>query len=724
VTVLPPQNLLNSLRVPAWAVLTLSLPVGVTAMQCIDYGKFIQGIGSLDLYGENNTLAVSGDYAYVGQEYSPDRLIVVDISEPKKPRQIATLNLPQAPRGMAISGHYAYLAAGTAGLQVIDISDPAAPVLVGDLLLESQALDVAVSGNRAYVANNLVGLTFVDITDPASPVFIETTSMPSTTDEVAIDATYAYLSCRSTGLHIVDLSTGKEVGAVDTPGNDAWAVAISGHHAFVGDDDGLQVIDVSNPMAPQIVAALETDWPVRGVMASGTTAFLVGGNLGLLAVDISIPEEPRGIGRAFAASSRDVVVQGALAFVAGYNLDVIDVENPASPPIIGHLDTPLNGYLAVAGQYAFLTVRELGLQVIDVADPEAPLVVHAVDTPGYASGVTTAGPWVYVADGESGLQVLDASDPTNAVIVGNADTPGFANQLAFSGNLICVADREAGLQLIDVSDPSNPFLIGGVAVPGNVGDDVAVQGNVAYVVGSTYGIEGGMHVIDITHPNSPALIASFDIPGYSKRVQVVGDHAFVATHFSGLWIIDVSDPTNPQFASNVPYPGFQTSAPDIFVSGSFAYTASFCVINISNRLLPQKIWDGWLFFARSIVVQDGLVYTADGNEFAILPAQCELATSADESHVFAPRLSVFPNPGSRDFMIRFSNSAAGPLTVRIYDVAGRLVRTLHDGVRESGPLDVHWYGEDDHGRRLAAGAYLIRATTKSGISSGRVTLIR
>ena len=70
---------------------------------------------------------------------------------------------------VAVSGNYAYVADGTAGLQVIDVSNPANPKRTGAYDTGGYALGVAVSGNFAYVADGDAGLQVIDISNPANP---------------------------------------------------------------------------------------------------------------------------------------------------------------------------------------------------------------------------------------------------------------------------------------------------------------------------------------------------------------------------------------------------------------------------------------------------------------------------------------------------------------------------------------------------------------------------
>jgi len=72
--------------------------------------------------------------------------------------------------------------------------------------------------------------------------------------------------------------------------------------------------------------------------------------------------------------------------------------------------------------------------------------------------------------------------------------------------------------------------------------------------------------------------------------------------------------------------------------------------------------------------------------------------------IFAPR----PNPFSGTTEIPFAMPAAGHVSVRVYDVSGRLVRTLVDGERPAGVGRASWNGRDTAGRSSATGIYFVK----------------
>ena len=53
----------------------------------------------------------------------------------------------------------------------------------------------------------------------------------------------------------------------------------------------------------------------------------------------------------------------------------------------------------------------------------------------------------------------------------------------------------------------------------------------------------------------------------------------------------------------------------------------------------------------------------------------------------------------------FSLESPGEVDLRVYDVQGRLIKTVASGPFASGAHEVPWDGTSDNGQRLAAGTY-------------------
>jgi len=77
-----------------------------------------------------------------------------------------------------------------------------------------------------------------------------------------------------------------------------------------------------------------------------------------------------------------------------------------------------------------------------------------------------------------------------------------------------------------------------------------------------------------------------------------------------------------------------------------------------------------------------------------------------ETKLYTPQ----PNPFRAHLAIHYSLAAEGPVTLRVHDLAGHVVRTLAGGVGRSGRYAVSWNGTDDRGRELARGVYSVKLT--------------
>ncbi|MFQ5599621.1 MAG: FlgD immunoglobulin-like domain containing protein, partial [Candidatus Krumholzibacteriia bacterium] len=91
-----------------------------------------------------------------------------------------------------------------------------------------------------------------------------------------------------------------------------------------------------------------------------------------------------------------------------------------------------------------------------------------------------------------------------------------------------------------------------------------------------------------------------------------------------------------------------------------------------------------------------------------------------EPPVYSTRLDQNrPNPFNPRTSLRFALESPDHVTLAIYDVLGRRVRTLIDDVLGAGPHVDFWDGLDERGVQVASGVYLYKLTTGSGFGQSR-----
>jgi len=98
------------------------------------------------------------------------------------------------------------------------------------------------------------------------------------------------------------------------------------------------------------------------------------------------------------------------------------------------------------------------------------------------------------------------------------------------------------------------------------------------------------------------------------------------------------------------------------------------------------------------------------------------ASGAARRQGAARLLSENPSRGSASISLRLSRP--GTVLVRLYDVSGRLVRTLDQGQVPAGERVVRWDGKDDRGERVGSGVYFFHAETPDGVENRRVAVLR
>ncbi|MFQ5512367.1 MAG: M1 family aminopeptidase [Candidatus Krumholzibacteriia bacterium] len=84
----------------------------------------------------------------------------------------------------------------------------------------------------------------------------------------------------------------------------------------------------------------------------------------------------------------------------------------------------------------------------------------------------------------------------------------------------------------------------------------------------------------------------------------------------------------------------------------------------------------------------------------------------------------FPNPFNPVTTIRFSVPAKSRVTLRVYDVAGRLVETLLSGEVTAGAHTVTWDGSNRNGQAVASGVYFYRLSAPGRKLTRKMVLLQ
>ncbi len=274
-----------------------------------------------------NAYAVQVQNAFVYlADYNARQFRIINIGDPTLPH-IAGADEEETSSGpiqdVVISGHIACVAAGPA-LEIYDVSgSDGAAVFLSRLDGFDFIQDLVVTDEIVYVADRYAGLKIVDVTDPIRPVLLGTCGTPGSANGIAISGSTAYVADGASGLRIIDISSPNdpcEVGFFDTPGS-ACAVVFRDNKAYIADGtqaSGLVVVDVSHVRSPRLVVSVETPGNPQDVVVDGDIVWVADYDKGVLAIDLSLPDDPVFAGgSSIAHQARGLLLSDGVLHVAG-----------------------------------------------------------------------------------------------------------------------------------------------------------------------------------------------------------------------------------------------------------------------------------------------------------------------------------------------------------------------------------------------------------------------
>ncbi|MBN2171216.1 MAG: T9SS type A sorting domain-containing protein [Candidatus Krumholzibacteriota bacterium] len=735
------------LALSALAVLALAPAPGL-AQGCVDYENYIHYLGWGDMEG-----AVAMDVAvaeYDGGNWGALAsgeawLDFLGLSDSVDFGDDWFVELPGEAMDLFFHERALFVACGSGGLRIVKVINPYQgnpSIAVHGLSLPGVALGVWVDDGVAYVACGFGGVCVVDVDDIAHPVLLDQVNVYGYAEEVCFHDGLVCAAIGMDGLALFAPADPDDVMVIDTPGY-AREVHAQGSRAFVADGaNGMQIVDLTSlslANAITLVSDDASDIPVLGLNVRDDRAYLACEEAGLVVVDIATPGgeaisgwiDTPGIAQGVAPWHSYVLVADG-----SRGIFVADVLNTASVPVTGNVVLPDPGVdVAAADGYVYVVGGFNGLRIFD-ADDLSP--VASAPIPEESGSVLVAGDLALVG-GDLMLRLFDVANPTAPQPLDSLALSCRPDGMAVDGGFAYLACDYAGLMVVDISDPENIFLDDSVW-PNHFwsnAKDVVVDGGFIYLAQDA----GPLMILSASTLNEVGL--HWDTAG-AVALAKVDDILYLAGTEEGLELVDVSNPVLPEHMWSHGMPGEEVgaSAADVAAQASgttrFAYLAyewdgygDLIVMNASEGQwdpLPYGSADAWDTVKAIALYGESVYMVASYNDGAggllqRAPAQC-MPTAAPETPVPVLRLGGYPNPFNPATTLRFEQPALGRAALRVYDVSGRLVRTLIDGPLGAGGHTVVWDGRDDAGRPLATGVYLARLESAGRVETRKLTLLK
>lgn len=240
----------------------------------------------VDIPGFGNGLSFYRGYAFIAA--GSGGLQVVDPGQDRTtPTIVGALSLPGNANDIAIENDVAFVAAGASGLHAIDISNPRAPRLIRSLALEGNALSLKVRDNSVFIGSN-ANLHIIDVTNPSALILTSSLSLGSGSIwDIELDTQRALLAVAlgGDGVSFVDIgNVAAPAVRVSYVEEEVRSVSLRGNYAIIGGQDGTRSIDISTLSNPQLASQVSlelggilNDIALSGNFAIGADIYFVNG---------------------------------------------------------------------------------------------------------------------------------------------------------------------------------------------------------------------------------------------------------------------------------------------------------------------------------------------------------------------------------------------------------------------------------------------------------------
>jgi choice-of-anchor B domain-containing protein len=591
---------------------------------------------------------------------------------------------------------------------------------------------------------------------------------------------YALIACYS-GTSIIDLDANPIAEVAYVPGsNSEWhELKTWGHYAYCVSENpaqGLQIIDLSQ--LPNSATVENTLFNVGGHNIANTHTITVadgflylngGSSNGTVILDLADPENPAYVGQFQPSYLHDTYVKRDTLYGAaiyGEGVFIADVSNKAAPQQIGRITYSGSGthntWRSDFGNYLF-TTDEIGttqknMKVFDISN----LPSFTQENPFTANpssiihNVHGRGNYVYIAHYNAGVYVADVHDPLNITNAGGYDTytGGGSGYIGcwgvypyFPSGRWIASDTQTGLYVFSF-DGLAARIRSPLLAPAD--GSLFPEGSTATFVWRSAALQSeDPHRYEL-HISGGSLDTLIETQDTTVSVDLVTPFVSGVTYSWHVLIRDefttVSSQDTFQFsvgASGIPceeITQFRTRCRTggtiqarIITSTSYAgEPIGFAIdgdlyettVGPNGRALLSVSGFGIGSHEVELTEPSGCYDPVTVNCAAGVGKGTDELWDDDEVSTATVLLGNHPNPFNPSTTIRYVLSKETHVSLSIYDMLGRLVRTIVNRVQSEGFHEAVWDGRNASGAPVGSGIYLYKLEAGGFSQVHRMILMR
>ncbi|MCL4872226.1 MAG: hypothetical protein KJ063_24975 [Anaerolineae bacterium] len=518
-------------------------------------------------------LAYAVNKRYIGELPQRDgqSLAIVDFTDTAQPIEISSLALPSQANKLALIGDYLYIAiypnwyGFEETLLVVDVSHPDLPVLV-TAVPNLASPDLAEKDGQLLLTDDHGTLILADVTNPTSPTVVT---------QAPVQLDFSWLDFFHLDQNIVWAFSG--FGDVDGCAGYLYALDISqppnvqklsqlrascainditslNGMLYLATDNGLEIIDATDPTAPIYVGAIPAFPPFRQLVIDEDLYGLSESGNGVFVFDLDDSTNPR---RAGVYHGRDTIYNIALNKPHLYlgtslslEIPVLNINDPDNPTETAVIEPYFVGTgfsnLIATGHYLYMLVEGF-LTIFDVSDLAQPQELTTLDDSalGRSKAFVVEGNTLYrwhEAVDDHGLYAVDATNPAQLKDMSflNDELEMNLDELTANEKYVYLLGRACGgvtgcedqkvLRVVDIADPANLVVIGTLPVPGDI-SAITLYEDLIVLIGND------IWLVDATNASQPHIIGYFQTPGDARDAVMRDGLIYVADGAGGLLVL-------------------------------------------------------------------------------------------------------------------------------------------------------------------------------------------
>jgi hypothetical protein len=647
----------------------------------------------------------------------------------------------------------------------------------------SQPYDRALKLRNEVLLYNPDGkIGFVFVKSPANPKIQGEVDLKADFYELAYHRLNVYLACGFEGVKVYNFEHRGNPYYEVTLEEPAHAVAVWVYEnlLYVIDDyNGIYIYDLQNkPGRPEFVNSRLFEHPLKDIVCAGNRAYAAYSDSGTAVIDLTDPLNPELI-RTWDTETSVIDVELAGDYILARDVyGDFEVYHPDDLSRINLIEADemsgnprfISDY---AGEYLLWADSDLTGRICKVMPGWNLTKINELGRGDDLGQIELQDGMAYVSSGVDPLLRLKVSPDYNVLPLD--DYPARSDAVARFADLLFIADNSDRLiWIVKVVSPGVLSTVGYIPLEDEaLGIEVAkADDDVSLNLAVYYSNSVCLYNLDIetTFLNSLAEI-SLESPLLAG--DLYGDFLYLLMRNNGFALYMIADPSNPQWTGEVDMPAGIYS---FEVIDGMIYTAGENGLTVYNRVdgYPESIEmfyhgvekicrfakadsliycsagdDGMLVLrewesdsltlagscqtpgdAAHIAVEDSLVLVSDSYGLLVLALNQSGEQPQPEPGFIPRRFSLaqnYPNPFNQSTIIPVDitqEAADLRLEIAIYNGLGQRVRILVNSAARPGRHFYEWDGRDDKGRDLASGLYFYRCRVGGFDLSRKMMLLK